>query len=189
MSTRSGKIRDKARQVVEALSDYWDFYIRSTLTQQRKRYTVVQAVVMRDGQVLLVKRTDPRVWELPGGGIEEGETPSEAIIREVVEETGLQVRIERELGTYQRLGFRPHDSIVFVCTPIGGTLAHGDEAVDAQFFPTDRLPWGLLPWYREVIRDAVQPPESPRVRRQWLGLGTLLISLLIVLGERLRLLK
>ncbi len=189
IARRTKRFRRKTRQIASAISDYWKFYIRSTLTEQRRRYTVAQAVVLQDGRVLLVKRTDPRVWELPGGGIERGETPAEAVIREVSEETGLQVRVERELGTYQRLGFRPHDSIVFVCTPIGGTAIPGEETVAVQFFPVDRLPWGLLPWYRTVIRDAIQPSGPPRIRRQWLGVGTLLISLLIVLGERLHLLE
>jgi 8-oxo-dGTP diphosphatase len=180
---------DRVHQVYEALLWQWDFYIRSTLAEQRTRHTVVQAVVLQDDQVLLIKRVSPRVWELPGGGIEEGETPAVAIVREVYEETGVSVRVKRELGVYQRLGFRPHDGIVFVCTPSGGRPMAGEETLAARFFPIARLPLGLLPWYREVIRDALRPPTPPRIRRQWLGPGAVIASILILVGERLRLIE
>jgi ADP-ribose pyrophosphatase YjhB (NUDIX family) len=150
---------------------------------------VVQAVVLQGDQVLLIKRTSPRVWELPGGGVEDGESLVDAIAREVCEESGVQVHVERKLGIYQRLGFRPHDGIVFVCTPTGGKPGPGDEALVTRFFPIDRLPRGLLPWYRQVIHDATQPIAPPRVHRQWLGPGAIIASLLIVLGEHLHLLE
>ena len=177
------------RRIRDWLAFHWHFYLRPTLLEQRTRHVIVQAVVLQDDQVLLIKRTTPRVWELPGGGPEPGESPSEAIVREVHEETGVHVRVQRELGVYRRLGFRPHDGIVFACTPIGGAPTPGEETVAVRFFPVHRLPRGLLPWYRAVIRDALRPPEPPRVHHQWLGPGALLASLLIVLGERLRLLE
>ncbi|MDW8098485.1 MAG: NUDIX domain-containing protein [Anaerolineae bacterium] len=183
------QLKDRARQVCKALLWQWDFYIRSTLTEQRTRRVVAQAVVLQGDQVLLIKRASPRVWELPGGSIEKGETPAAAIVREVFEETGVQVRVERELGVYQRLGFRPHDGIVFVCTPIAGMLVAGEETLAARFFPIARLPIGLLPWYREVIRDALHSPTSPCVRRRWLGPSAILASVLIVIGERLHLIE
>ncbi len=189
IAKHANRLWDKTHQICNALLWQWDFYIRSTLTGQRTRHTVAQAVVLQGDRVLLIKRTSPRVWELPGGGIEEGETPTTAIVREVHEETGIQVRVERELGVYQRLGFRPHDGIVFVCTPVGGALTAGEETLAVRFFPTTQLPLGLLPWYREVIQDALQPPAPPRVRRRWLGPGAILASILIVIGERLRLIE
>ncbi len=182
-------VQTRLRRIKARLAPYWTFYLRPTLLEQRKRQVVAQAVVLQGDRVLLIKRTTPRVWELPGGGIEGDETPAEAVVREVYEETGVHVRVVRELGVYQRLGFRPHDGIAFACEPIGGTPTPGEETITVRFFPVDRLPKGLLPWYRVVIRDALQPPTPPRVRHQWLGLGAVLASLLIVLGERLRLLE
>ena len=49
-------------------------------------------------EVLLVQRRDLPVWVLPGGGLDPGETPEEGVIREVEEETGLQVKIVREIA-------------------------------------------------------------------------------------------
>lgn len=52
------------------------------------------------GQVLLSHRRDIDVWNLPGGGVEPRELPNEAVIREVKEETSLDVVIERLVGVY-----------------------------------------------------------------------------------------
>jgi 8-oxo-dGTP pyrophosphatase MutT (NUDIX family) len=161
------------------------FYVGSTLLGQSKRWTVAHGVVIEDGQVLLIKRPTPRVWEFPGGGIEKGEPPADAAVREVWEETGLRVEVIREIGLYQRPGFRPHDGIAFLCKRSGGDLSANHESVAMRFFPVDRLPRGLLPWYREVIEDALQPMATPYVRRQWLGPRAVLAAIAIVAGERL----
>ncbi len=83
---------------------------------------VPQAIVLHQQHVLLVKRDIPALWELPGGGMQDDETPEETVVREVQEETGLQVRIETLLGWYKRTGFRAHLSPVFLCGPTGGRL-------------------------------------------------------------------
>jgi len=49
----------------------------------------VKAVIIRDHKILLVKERDDEWWSLPGGGIDHGETPAEALIRELAEELGL----------------------------------------------------------------------------------------------------
>ena len=178
------------RRLADGIHWYWSFYFRPTFLGQRQRWTVVQGIVLENDRVLLIKRTTPRVWELPGGGIEDEEEPATAVGREVWEETGVEVRVERKLGVYQRLGFRPHDGIAFVCTPIAGRPRNAsDETIEVRFFPVDRLPLGLLPWYREVIRDALDVPAPPRTRRQWLGPTAVFASVAIVLGEHLHLIE
>jgi 8-oxo-dGTP pyrophosphatase MutT (NUDIX family) len=52
------------------------------------------------GQILLVKHADTGLWVAPGGAIEPGETPADAAVREMWEETGLLVRLVRILGVY-----------------------------------------------------------------------------------------
>ncbi len=61
-------------------------------------------VVINDeqGKIVFIKRNDLPVWDLPGGHVEEGESLVEAAIREVKEETGLDVRITRLVGIYSR---------------------------------------------------------------------------------------
>lgn len=60
-------------------------------------------------KILLTRREDNNQWCLPGGGMEPGESASEACIREVEEETGLQVEIKRLIGVYTT----PHELIVY----------------------------------------------------------------------------
>ncbi|MGH2350168.1 MAG: NUDIX domain-containing protein [Chloroflexota bacterium] len=154
---------------------------------------IPQAVILRQApltpHVLLVKRTSPRAWELPGGYTDPGEAPPDTLIREVREETGLDVRIDRLVGWYRRTGFRPHRSPVYACTPVGGGVRKSHEAVDIGYFPLDRLPLGLFPWYREVIRDAAAGQTHPHERRQHLGLAAVAASTAIHLGELTRLLR
>jgi len=148
---------------------------------------VVQAIVLRDGaagpEVALVKRTSPRAWELPGGALEAGETWAAAAVREVAEETGLEVQIERLLGWYARTGYRPHRSPVFVCRVMRGHLRANQESVEVAFFPVERLPAGLFPWYRPIIRDAVAGTCHHVLQVQHLGPAAVLAGLAIHLGE------
>jgi 8-oxo-dGTP pyrophosphatase MutT (NUDIX family) len=147
---------------------------------------IPQAVILRatagGAEVLLVKRTTPRAWELPGGYLDAGETNLAGLVREAWEETGLQVRPDRLVGWYDRTGFRPHRSPVYACTPVAGTVRRSSEAVAIAYFPVGALPLGLFPWYREIIRDAAAgvTHEAPQV--QYLGPGTVLVSAAIHVG-------
>jgi NUDIX domain-containing protein len=86
------------------LQKYWSDIVGPILRRENPP-TVPQAVILYDQQVLLVKRDNPSLWELPGGEILPGETPEEAIHREVYEETGINVEIIELLGWYKRTGF------------------------------------------------------------------------------------
>ena len=103
------------------------------------------AVIMDDaGRVLLQKRSDNRQWSLPGGGLEPLETPADAVVREVWEETGLLVEPVRVMGVFGGPEFHvtyPNGdeisgvTIVFACRPIGGSLRpDGDEVLDLAYF-------------------------------------------------------
>src|SRR5262245_61880611 len=60
------------------------------------------AIILHSRHVLLVKPRDKSNWQLPGGRLEPGETPAQAVIREVREETGLQAQVGRLTGRYHR---------------------------------------------------------------------------------------
>jgi 8-oxo-dGTP pyrophosphatase MutT (NUDIX family) len=60
------------------------------------------AIILHSNQVLLVKARDKHNWQLPGGRLESGETPIEAVLREVKEETGLTAEILQMTGKYRR---------------------------------------------------------------------------------------
>lgn len=104
----------------------------------------VRALVLHGDTVLLVRhRGGRRPWSLPGGGIDPREPLDAAAIREVREEGGCPVRIERLLGLYHAFGQGTNNYIgVFVCAPMGPAAPpQGDlEIVDARFFPIGDLP-------------------------------------------------
>lgn len=124
-------------------------------------------------------RTSPRAWELPGGYVEAGEHADEAIVREVREETGLDVHVERLVGWYRRTGFRPHRSPVYACSVRGGVLRPSHEAVSIAWFPAEQLPRGLFPWYRPIVRDAIAGVSHADEQRQHLGVRAIGAAMLI----------
>jgi 8-oxo-dGTP diphosphatase len=116
------------------------------------------------GRLLLIRRGRPPgvgLWSVPGGKCQPGESPTQACVREVAEETGLAVAVERFAGRVERPGLDEtvFDIDDFVCTVLGGELRAGDDAEDARWvehseFATlglvpgliDALTeWGLLP--------------------------------------------
>ena len=66
------------------------------------------AVLLRDGEVLLTHQAEPEPeFQLPGGGIDPGESPIRALHREVYEETGWSISAPRRIGAYRRYGYMP----------------------------------------------------------------------------------
>ncbi len=105
----------------------------------------VVAAVLQDRQVLLVRRVNvPRqgFWSLPGGFLDAGEDPAEAVKRECMEETGLVIQVNRLLTVVNgRAHPRGADLLLaYQAEAIGGSLQAGDDADQAAFFPLDALP-------------------------------------------------
>jgi len=100
-------------------------------------------IVERGGTVLLVKLNyGPREgrWSLPGGLVENDETPEEAAVRETVEETGFDVELDGLLATYMRPG-APVVVVIYRSHITGGVMRIAPEELsDAAFFPRDELP-------------------------------------------------
>ena len=129
------------------------------------RPSVAAIIPNDDGHVLLQRRSDNGLWGLPGGGVEIGESVSTAIVREVQEETGLTVVIERLVGVYSDPRFQVvryadgnvvhYINTLFVCRIVGGTLQTCEETLDLQFFDPAHLPEGMLVSHRIRVQDAV----------------------------------
>jgi 8-oxo-dGTP diphosphatase len=105
----------------------------------------VGAVIKDDqGRLLLIKRGHPPgagLWSLPGGRVEPGETDTEALKREMREETGLVVDPGGLLGTVRRPGQGGDvlDIRDYVATVTGGTLRAGDDAAEARWVTISEL--------------------------------------------------
>lgn len=130
------------------------------------------AAVVRDAEhrVLFIRRADNGRWGLPAGAIDPGETPAEAVAREVREETGLEVRPARVAGVFGGRGFRvryengdeaEYTVIVFDCVVIGGTLSPTDgEALELRYFAPDHAP-ELHVAYPRTLLEPMQDAAAP----------------------------
>ena len=128
-----------------------------------------------DGYILLEKRSDNGWWGLPGGHVEIGESAQDAVVREVLEETGLVVEIMRLVGVYSHpdnLCFVQYPdgntahilSIVFECTATGGTLQMSDESTELRYNQVNSLPDQVVLSHKIRIEDALLRSPIPFVK-------------------------
>lgn len=110
-------------------------------------------------RVLLIKRRDIPVWVLPGGGMEAQETPEEAVVREIYEETGLSVQIVRKIAEYSPVNKLTQLTHLFECSAIQGNLQIGKETKEIDFFLSSQYP-PLPPPYLSWIQDALSHQEG-----------------------------
>ena len=112
-------------------------------------FCAVGAIVVDKGALLLIKRDREPArgqWSLPGGRVEIGETLREALVREVREETGVDVDVDGLIGVAERI-VRDDDGAIeyhyvildYVCTPRSTILKAGDDAADARWVPVGEL--------------------------------------------------
>lgn len=132
-------------------------------------------IVNSNGHVLLVKHSYGRLnWELPGGGSEANESVVETAIREVREETGLQVVAQTMTGVYDD----PVDDMihfVFRCQLRGAAATprpDRDEITDCAYWPPEALPRPISDFTIQRIQDALASPGLPLpvtiTPRRWL---------------------
>ena len=120
----------------------------------------VGAIVSDDDRLLLIRRGRPPHaghWSVPGGRVEYGETLSEALVREVREETGVEVVCDRFLGWVERFEDEMHAVImdfVAVALEIDPQLTPGDDAGECRWVPFWEVPeMRLVPGLAEFLSD------------------------------------
>ncbi len=120
-------------------------------------FSVVSVAIIENDRILLIQREDFRVWGLPGGDVDPGESLAEAAVRETREETGLEVDLMWLVGMYTLVGNEQSVvTAVFAARPAGGQLAPDPREVsDLGWFALHGLPTDLMWWHRRRIQDAL----------------------------------
>lgn len=151
----------KGEQIIMKSKDYIR-WIRSRVGHEKIILVFAGGCVFdTSGKVLLQRRGDSKKWGFPGGAIEIGETPEMAAIREVKEETGLDVRVSGLIGIYTDCDMEyPNGDkaqsicIVYELEMIGGQLKCDDlETVDLQYFSLDEMPELFCKQHEETKSD------------------------------------
>ncbi len=116
---------------------------------------VVLDPARQPGQMVLVRRRYPPEegqWTLPGGGIEAGESVQEAARREVLEETGLAVAVDQQIGTWSTPSAETLITF-FAAHVLGGQLEAGTDALEAAWFPIAALPDLAFNTHRDAVES------------------------------------
>ena len=130
-------------------------------------------VINERGEVLLVRRAiEPfrGCWALPAGYQEIDEQPTETVVREVLEEAGVEIEVHGLLDLLFVCDDprRPANVAVYLCRAVGGALGPGQEESEAAWFPLDALPAEIgfdnYPRILGRLRRSDGYPESPGVR-------------------------
>ena len=134
------------------------------------------AVIFDDARqrILLTRRTDNGRWCLPGGATEPGESVEETCVREIREETGLDIRVRKLIGVYSSPHFiieyadgnrRQLVALSFEAEVVGGQLGLSDETTEYGYFtPTEMETMDLMEHHRDRVADALANQERTFVR-------------------------
>lgn len=144
--------------------------------EARRPVIGVGGLVFDRGNVLLVRRgAHPAkgFWSIPGGKVVHGESLAEAVEREMLEETGLRVRVGPLVEIYERLprrgagGMDDHFVVLdYLCEATGGLLCAGDDAEEVAWFAVSELSGlHMTPGARPVIEKGFQMTGRPRPQR------------------------
>jgi ADP-ribose pyrophosphatase YjhB (NUDIX family) len=148
------RYQEIGRIAAEILAQHSSLELADILTLQAAEFGYatpkvdVRGVVIREGEILLVREiADQGRWTLPGGWADVNETPSQAVIRELREESGFDTVVTKVLAVYDRDAqghLPPHPfhifKLFFRCHIVGGSPQPNSEASEIAFFAPDALP-------------------------------------------------
>ncbi|MFI8083796.1 NUDIX domain-containing protein [Kitasatospora sp. NPDC086009] len=129
--------------------------------------SVTAVVTDERGRLLLIHKTDNDLWALPGGGHDIGESVADTVVREVREETGIEVEVESVVGLYTDPGHvmayddgevRQQFSICFKARPVSGELRTSSESKEVRWVdPADLNELDIHPSMRLRITHGLEP--------------------------------
>ena len=138
--------------------------LRAPVFSRPTPLAVGDAAVFDDkGRILLIQRADNGKWAMPGGALEVGETPAEGVVRETLEETGVQSQAVSLIGVFDSrfCGSTSRHHLyhfVFLCEAVNHREvqkpSHANEVLDVGWFPEDGLPEAMDPGHTLRIPEA-----------------------------------
>lgn len=147
--------------------------MRNKLGHEKIMLNFVGACIKnKKGEILLQKRGDKNLWGFPGGAVELGESLEEAVIREIFEETGLKISVEKLLGVYSK--YEDHYPNGDVCQPIahffeatdftGELNSDNEETLELEFFPLNDFPPLVNSQHEAIKKDLLTGGEKTFIR-------------------------
>ena len=122
----------------------WIHVLAMRMVRAKFRAAVAAIIFDDKGRILLFKHTYRKYeWGLPAGGLEYGEQPQNAIVREFFEETGMELQVERILLAESSKEDR-NISLIYLCTIVSGAFKESNEISEMKYFDVNDLPQMLL---------------------------------------------
>jgi len=133
------------------------------MTKEAPKHSVSVAgvVIDTDGRVLVMQRRDNGHWEAPGGILDLGETLEQGVQREVTEETGVQVTVDRLTGVYKNMT-QGIVALVYRCSVTGGHPMPSIEAKSVRWVDQDEIDRLMTPAYATRVHDAFRATAASR---------------------------
>jgi 8-oxo-dGTP diphosphatase len=133
----------------------WVHFWGARLVRPRFRAATAAVIFDEHGRILLFKHTYRKFeWGIPAGGLEHHEQPADAIVREFLEETGMQIKVERLLTAVSAR--EDHNiSLIYLCSIINGEFSSSPEISEMRYFELDDLPIMLLA-EKELIKQVAR---------------------------------
>jgi 8-oxo-dGTP diphosphatase len=130
----------------------WVHLLASRIVRPRFRVAVAAMIFDGQGRVLLFKHTYRKFeWGIPAGSLEHREQPERAIVREVFEETSMQVDVQKLLLAESSRDDH-HISLIYLCRIISGEFRESNEISEIRYFALNDLPKRMLSAEKELIR-------------------------------------
>ncbi len=138
------------------LYGFWRFFVRPVVVG-------VRVMMIRNGEVLLVRHTYIEGWYMPGGAVDRGETLDAAARREACEETGADLHDLHLVGAYTNFKeWKSDHNILFVSTDFTLSGKPDHEIAEMRFFPLRALPEDLYSGHRRRIEEYLAGKASPQ---------------------------
>ncbi|MCK0188705.1 NUDIX hydrolase [Arenibacter sp. F20364] len=147
---RYNELREISLELLSLISDVplqsWQEFLMPVKEYPTPKVDVRGFVLNKKNQILMARESADGNWAIPGGWADIGFTPTEMVVREIEEETGLTTAVERLLAIYDKK-CHPHPpqpfyvyKLVFLCRIENGNIQHGFDMEGAAFFDVDSLP-------------------------------------------------